>query len=69
MCGLAGFTNPAPGAHRILAEMNLALGHRGPDGNGAFVDDGIALGHTRLAIIDVSGGAQPRERRGAGNRN
>jgi asparagine synthase (glutamine-hydrolysing) len=60
MCGIAGFTNPAPGAHRILAEMNTALGHRGPDGNGIFVDDGVALGHTRLAIIDVSGGAQPR---------
>ncbi len=60
MCGIAGFTGPAPDAHRILAEMNAALGHRGPDGNGIFVDDRIALGHTRLAIIDVSGGAQPR---------
>jgi asparagine synthase (glutamine-hydrolysing) len=60
MCGIAGFTNPAPNAHVILAEMNAALGHRGPDGSGTFVDGGIALGHTRLAIIDVSGGAQPR---------
>src|SRR5689334_4943054 len=40
--------------------MNAALAHRGPDGNGIFVDKGVALGHTRLAIIDVSGGAQPR---------
>jgi asparagine synthase (glutamine-hydrolysing) len=60
MCGIAGFTNPAPDAYRILAEMNAALGHRGPDGRAAFVDRGIALGHTRLAIIDVAGGAQPR---------
>jgi asparagine synthase (glutamine-hydrolysing) len=60
MCGIAGFTNPVPGAHRVLSEMNAALGHRGPDGNGVFVDGGIALGHTRLAIIDISGGAQPR---------
>ena len=60
MCGIAGFTNPAPDARRILAEMNAALGHRGPDGNGVFVDDNIAMGHTRLAIIDASGGAQPR---------
>lgn len=60
MCGIAGFTNPAPEAYCILAEMNAALGHRGPDGSGTFVDDGIALGHTRLAIIDISGGAQPR---------
>ena len=60
MCGIAGFTNPGPDAHRILAGMNAALAHRGPDGNGVFVDDRVALGHTRLAIIDVSGGAQPR---------
>jgi asparagine synthase (glutamine-hydrolysing) len=60
MCGIAGFTNPGLGAHSILAEMNAALGHRGPDGSGIFVDRGIALGHTRLAIIDVAGGAQPR---------
>jgi asparagine synthase (glutamine-hydrolysing) len=67
MCGIAGFTNPAPGAHHILAEMNAALGHRGPDGSGVFVDDGIALGHTRLAIIDVSGGAQPRVDQASGD--
>jgi asparagine synthase (glutamine-hydrolysing) len=60
MCGIAGFTNPASGARQILAQMNAALRHRGPDGYGVFVDDGIALGHTRLAIIDSSGGAQPR---------
>src|SRR5207245_2261393 len=33
---------------------------RGPDGSGIFVDSGIAFGHTRLAIIDPMGGAQPR---------
>src|SRR5271165_22411 len=60
MCGIAGFTNPGADARSILAGMNVALGHRGPDGNGIFVDRGIALGHTRLAIIDVTGGAQPR---------
>ena len=60
MCGIAGFTQPAPGAHAILAAMNAALAHRGPDACGAFVDDRVALGHTRLAIIDRAGGAQPR---------
>ncbi len=35
------------------------LGHRGPDGNGYFRDRRAALGHTRLAIIDKSGGTQP----------
>src|SRR5271166_298456 len=60
MCGIAGFTNPRPDARRILAGMNAALGHRGPDGDGIFIDRGVALGHTRLAIIDLTGGAQPR---------
>ena len=60
MCGIAGFTSPGPDAERVLAAMNRALAHRGPDGNGTFVDRGIALGHTRLAIIDPVGGAQPR---------
>ena len=60
MCGLAGFTAPDPQARHILAAMNGALAHRGPDGSGIFVDRTIALGHTRLAIIDLAGGAQPR---------
>lgn len=60
MCGIAGFTAPGPQAGQILARMNRALGHRGPDGSGAFVDRCIALGHTRLAIVDLAGGAQPR---------
>ena len=60
MCGIAGFTAPGPEARQVLAAMNFALAHRGPDGTGVFVDRTIALGHTRLAIIDLSGGAQPR---------
>src|SRR5690242_19520214 len=60
MCGIVGFTNPGPDARQILVGMNGALRHRGPDGSGIFVDRGIALGHTRLAIIDLAGGAQPR---------
>ena len=67
MCGIAGFTNPPRHASRILAEMNAALGHRGPDGNDVFVDEGIALGHTRLAIIDALGGAQPRVDKASGD--
>ena len=60
MCGIAGFTAPGPDAERAIAAMNRALAHRGPDGSGCFVDHGIALGHTRLAIIDLVGGVQPR---------
>ena len=60
MCGIAGFTAPGPGAHDVVGAMNRALLHRGPDGSGVFVDPHLALGHTRLAIIDLAGGAQPR---------
>jgi asparagine synthase (glutamine-hydrolysing) len=60
MCGIAGFTRPGPDARRILAAMNTAIAHRGPDADSSFVDAGIALGHRRLAIIDLVGGAQPR---------
>ena len=60
MCGIAGFTAPGREARRVVAAMNRALAHRGPDGSGVFVDDTLALGHTRLAIIDLAGGAQPR---------
>ena len=67
MCGIAGFTQPGPEAEAVLRAMNRALAHRGPDGSGIFVDRGIALGHTRLAIIDLAGGAQPRVDRASGD--
>lgn len=60
MCGIVGFLgNHSP---QLLDSMTSALGHRGPDGRGVFLDSeaGIGLGHTRLAIIDLSdAGAQP----------
>src|SRR5271166_2846605 len=67
MCGIAGFTQPGPEAEAVLKAMNRALAHRGPDGSGIFVDRGIALGHTRLAIIDLAGGVQPRVDRASGD--
>ena len=39
--------------------MNAAQAHRGPDGDGFYIDDEVGLGHLRLAIIDRQGGAQP----------
>lgn len=60
MCGIAGFTAPGQDAARHLARMLGAIAHRGPDGSGTFVDGSLALGHLRLAIVDLSGGAQPR---------
>src|SRR5437899_7786667 len=57
MCGIAGIVSPGrPPASLTAAveHMCAALHHRGPDGTGTYVADGIALGHTRLAIIDLS---------------
>ncbi len=66
MCGIAGFSFPrgqgaaARAAHeRALRPMVAALHHRGPDALRGVVLDGAALGHTRLAIVDLSGGHQP----------
>jgi asparagine synthase (glutamine-hydrolysing) len=60
VCGIAGFSAPGPDAATVLSDMLTAIAHRGPDGTGSFVDRGIALGHRRLAIVDLAGGAQPR---------
>lgn len=60
MCGIAGFTTPGPEVREVLGAMNRALAHRGPDGSGTFIDTHVVLGHTRLAIIDLAGGTQPR---------
>ncbi|HEY6434813.1 MAG TPA: asparagine synthase (glutamine-hydrolyzing) [Acetobacteraceae bacterium] len=60
MCGIAGFTRPNQDAALVLARMNQALGHRGPDAEGTHIEPRLALGHRRLAIIDLSGGSQPR---------
>jgi len=67
MCGIAGFTAPGREAEAVLAQMTRALAHRGPDASGIFVDDRVAFGHTRLAIIDLAGGAQPRVDRATGD--
>ncbi len=61
MCGIVGFVNGGGRqADRDTVEaMTAVLAHRGPDGSGAFVAGPVALGHRRLSIIDVAGGAQP----------
>jgi asparagine synthase (glutamine-hydrolysing) len=62
MCGIAGIIAPpgAPiGLDRIV-RMTRAVAHRGPDGEGYYRAPGVALGHRRLAIVDLSAnGAQP----------
>jgi asparagine synthase (glutamine-hydrolysing) len=66
MCGIAGLFDikgsrtydPA-----LIRRMTAAIAHRGPDGAGVYLRPGVALGHRRLAIIDIVGGAQPMETR------
>lgn len=55
MCGINGFTFEDL---RLLKKMNAATAHRGPDGEGFLSEEGISLGHNRLAIIDLD----PRSR-------
>ncbi len=59
MCGIAGQVGPrcwdAHGLHRMLQ----ALQHRGPDDQGTYFSEEVALGQRRLSIIDVTGGHQP----------
>ena len=60
MCGIAGFVfgaegDPAARMDRMLASMHA----RGPDGEGRFIEDGVALGMRRLAIRDLAHGQQP----------
>ena len=57
MCGIVGFTAPTDG--ELLGRMLQRIVHRGPDDEGCFIEDRIAIGHRRLAIIDRAGGKQP----------
>ena len=56
MCGIAGILNlnGAPVSEAALKPMTDAIAHRGPDGEGRFVDGPLGLGHRRLAILDLS---------------
>lgn len=62
MCGITGVFNldGSPYSLGNLKKMAQAIAHRGPDGEGFFIENNIALAHKRLAILDVSPrGAQP----------
>lgn len=57
MCGINGFNFRDK---HLVQKMNNRIKHRGPDDEGVFIDDGVSLGHVRLAIIDPSSkGHQP----------
>ena len=61
MCGIAGVmsVDGSPVDNGICDRLEAALRHRGPDGSGRFNRDGVALVHTRLAIVGLESGAQP----------
>lgn len=61
MCGICGVFDPSGNgiAPDLLQDMTTLMRHRGPDGEGQFLDGCVGLGHRRLSIIDLGGGAQP----------
>jgi asparagine synthase (glutamine-hydrolysing) len=61
MCGIAGIyeRSGAPVSRALIEGITGAMAHRGPDGFGYLLRRNVALGHRRLSIIDVAGGAQP----------
>lgn len=62
MCGICGKLYYDPGAEvspELLSRMMKVIAHRGPDGEGKYLSGPVGLGHLRLAIIDLSTGAQP----------
>lgn len=62
MCGIAGFIDverSRDNAEQLIDRMCQVIRHRGPDDQGVWVGDGVALGMRRLSIIDLAGGHQP----------
>ena len=59
MCGFVGFVDKNKNKKKIIKEMADIIKHRGPDSDGYYIDDNIALGFRRLSIIDLNNGNQP----------
>ncbi len=61
MCGIAGLVHfdGRPADRPTLVAMTRVLAHRGPDGEGFYLDGPVGLGHRRLSIIDLVAGNQP----------
>ncbi len=62
MCGITGFLHfdrERRASGEAIKKMADVLSHRGPDGEGFYLKQNVALGHRRLAIIDLSTGQQP----------
>ncbi|MBQ9658621.1 MAG: asparagine synthase (glutamine-hydrolyzing) [Clostridia bacterium] len=62
MCGITGFVNykkDISSFRNVLADMNEAIAKRGPDEQGYYISENVALAHKRLIVIDPEGGKQP----------
>lgn len=59
MCGIAGIVTKRVEKDEIIKLMSKRIEHRGPDGEGYFSDENVALAHRRLSIIDLTTGNQP----------
>src|SRR2546422_5751757 len=61
MCGIAGVVrwDGRPALEQEIRAMCAAMVHRGPDDEGVYLGNGVALGMRRLSIIDLGGGQQP----------
>ncbi len=59
MCGIVGFVSKSKTKEKELKAMIKRIKHRGPDGQGIYIDKDYALGHVRLSIIDLATGNQP----------
>ena len=59
MCGFVGFCDDSKNKKKIIRDMADIIKHRGPDSDGYYVDNNIALGFRRLSIIDLDKGSQP----------
>lgn len=60
MCGYVGFSDNINNKEQVLTNMMNTIIHRGPDSDGKYIDDKVALGFRRLSIIDLSDvGSQP----------
>lgn len=59
MCGICGFAGKVENSREVLKGMMDKIAHRGPDDEGMYVDNDVAIGHRRLSIIDLNHGAQP----------
>ena len=59
MCGFVGFVDKTKDKDKTIKKMADLIKHRGPDSDGYYTDDDIALGFRRLSIIDLEGGKQP----------